>query len=83
MFNYFRTNQIPITLQGRPHDPEEYHQGQRAARRPSGRFGKQKTWTPPLSTTAFLAKSLSDENRLRVLLSLRQGRLSVSALFLP
>ena len=29
---------------------------------------------------AFLAKSLSDENRLRVLLSLRQGRLSVSAL---
>ena len=29
---------------------------------------------------AFLAKSLSDENRLRVLLSLREGRLSVSSL---
>ena len=27
---------------------------------------------------AFLAKSLSDENRLRVLVSLRDGRLSVS-----
>ncbi len=34
----------------------------------------------PLSTVAFLAKSLSDENRLRVLLSLREGRLSVSSL---
>jgi DNA-binding transcriptional ArsR family regulator len=33
-----------------------------------------------LSTAAFLAKSLSDENRLRVLVSLRAGRLSVSAL---
>ena len=33
-----------------------------------------------LSTVAFLAKSLSDENRLRVLLSLREGRLSVSSL---
>jgi ArsR family transcriptional regulator, zinc-responsive transcriptional repressor len=40
----------------------------------------QKAWTLPLSTAAFLAKSLSDENRLRVLLSLRKGRLSVSAL---
>jgi DNA-binding transcriptional ArsR family regulator len=34
----------------------------------------------PLSIVAFLAKSLSDENRLRVLLSLREGRLSVSSL---
>ena len=34
----------------------------------------------PLSTVAFLAKSLSDENRLRVLFSLRTGRLSVSSL---
>ena len=34
----------------------------------------------PLSTVAFLAKSLSDENRLRVLLRLREGRLSVSSL---
>jgi DNA-binding transcriptional ArsR family regulator len=34
----------------------------------------------PLSTVAFLAKSLSDENRLRVLRSLREGRLSVSSL---
>ena len=34
----------------------------------------------PLSTVAFLAKSLSDENRLRVLLSLRGGRLSVSSM---
>jgi DNA-binding transcriptional ArsR family regulator len=34
----------------------------------------------PLSTVAFLAKSLSDENRLRVLISLREGRLSVSSL---
>ena len=42
--------------------------------------GTKKVWTPSLSTVAFLAKSLSDENRLRVLLSLRQGRLSVSAL---
>lgn len=42
--------------------------------------GNKKAWTPPLSTAAFLAKSLSDENRLRVLLSLRKGRLSVSAL---
>jgi DNA-binding transcriptional ArsR family regulator len=33
-----------------------------------------------LSTVAFLAKSLSDENRLRVILSLREGRLSVSSL---
>jgi ArsR family transcriptional regulator, zinc-responsive transcriptional repressor len=33
-----------------------------------------------LSTVAFLAKSLSDENRLRVLISLRNGRLSVSSL---
>jgi len=33
-----------------------------------------------LSTVAFLAKSLSDENRLRVLLSLREGRVSVSSL---
>ena len=33
-----------------------------------------------LSTVAFLAKSLSDENRLRVLSSLREGRLSVSSL---
>jgi ArsR family transcriptional regulator, zinc-responsive transcriptional repressor len=33
-----------------------------------------------LSTVAFLAKSLSDENRLRVLISLREGRLSVSSL---
>lgn len=33
-----------------------------------------------LSTVAFLAKSLSDENRLRVLLSLRDGRRSVSSL---
>jgi DNA-binding transcriptional ArsR family regulator len=33
-----------------------------------------------LSTVAFLAKSLSDENRLRVLVSLRDGRLSVSSL---
>lgn len=33
-----------------------------------------------LSTVAFLAKSLSDENRLRVLVSLRDGRLSVSRL---
>jgi DNA-binding transcriptional ArsR family regulator len=40
----------------------------------------EKTWAPPLSTAAFLAKSLSDENRLRLLLSLRKGRLSVSAL---
>jgi ArsR family transcriptional regulator, zinc-responsive transcriptional repressor len=40
----------------------------------------QKAWVPSLSTVAFLAKSLSDENRLRVLLSLREGRLSVSAL---
>lgn len=33
-----------------------------------------------LSTVAFLAKCLSDENRLRVLVSLRKGRLSVSSL---
>ncbi|MBI5583547.1 MAG: winged helix-turn-helix transcriptional regulator [Deltaproteobacteria bacterium] len=33
-----------------------------------------------LSTVAFLAKSLSDENRLRVLISLRHGRMSVSSL---
>jgi DNA-binding transcriptional ArsR family regulator len=33
-----------------------------------------------LSTVAFLSKSLSDENRLRVLLNLRNGRLSVSSL---
>ena len=33
-----------------------------------------------LSIVAFLAKSLSDENRLRVILSLREGRLSVSSL---
>jgi DNA-binding transcriptional ArsR family regulator len=33
-----------------------------------------------LSTVAFLAKSLSEENRLRVLISLREGRLSVSSL---
>jgi DNA-binding transcriptional ArsR family regulator len=33
-----------------------------------------------LSTIAFLAKSLSDENRLRVLTSLGQGRMSVSSL---
>jgi DNA-binding transcriptional ArsR family regulator len=33
-----------------------------------------------LSTVAFLAKSLSDENRLRVLTRLRNGRMSVSSL---
>jgi DNA-binding transcriptional ArsR family regulator len=33
-----------------------------------------------LSTVAFLAKSLSDENRLRVLLCLQVGRRSVSSL---
>jgi DNA-binding transcriptional ArsR family regulator len=33
-----------------------------------------------LSTVAFLAKSLSDENRLRVLTTLRNGRMSVSSL---
>lgn len=33
-----------------------------------------------LSTVGFLAKSLSDENRLRVLVCLRNGRLSVSSL---
>jgi ArsR family transcriptional regulator, zinc-responsive transcriptional repressor len=32
----------------------------------------------PLQTLAFLAKSLSDENRLRILLSLSPGRKSVS-----
>jgi ArsR family transcriptional regulator, zinc-responsive transcriptional repressor len=37
-------------------------------------------WGEALSTVAFLAKSLSDENRLRVLISLREGRLSVSSL---
>jgi ArsR family transcriptional regulator, zinc-responsive transcriptional repressor len=37
-------------------------------------------WEQSLSTVAFLAKSLSDENRLRVLISLRDGRLSVSSL---
>ena len=40
----------------------------------------QEEWQQSLSTVAFLAKSLSDENRLRVLISLREGRLSVSAL---
>jgi ArsR family transcriptional regulator, zinc-responsive transcriptional repressor len=40
----------------------------------------QREWVPSLSTVAFLAKSLSDENRLRVLLTLRNSRLSVSAL---
>ena len=40
----------------------------------------QREWVPPLSTVAFLAKSLSDENRLRVLVSLREGRLSVTGL---
>ena len=39
----------------------------------------QADWEASLSTVAFLAKSLSDENRLRVLVSLRNGRLSVSA----
>jgi len=42
--------------------------------------GNQGEWEQPLSTVAFLAKSLSDENRLRVLISLREGRLSVSSL---
>jgi DNA-binding transcriptional ArsR family regulator len=42
--------------------------------------GNQGEWEPSLSTVAFLAKSLSDENRLRVLSSLRDGRLSVSGL---
>ena len=42
--------------------------------------GNQGEAEQPLSTVAFLAKSLSDENRLRVLLSLREGRLSVSSL---
>jgi ArsR family transcriptional regulator, zinc-responsive transcriptional repressor len=37
-------------------------------------------WGESLSTVAFLSKSLSDENRLRVLISLREGRLSVSSL---
>jgi DNA-binding transcriptional ArsR family regulator len=40
----------------------------------------QEEWQQSLSTVAFLAKSLSDENRLRVLISLREGRLSVSAM---
>jgi DNA-binding transcriptional ArsR family regulator len=40
----------------------------------------QGEWEQSLSTVAFLAKSLSDENRLRVLISLREGRLSVSSL---
>ena len=40
----------------------------------------QADWEASLSTVAFLAKSLSDENRLRVLVSLRAGRLSVSGL---
>jgi DNA-binding transcriptional ArsR family regulator len=40
----------------------------------------QGEWEQSLSTVAFLAKSLSDENRLRVLFSLREGRLSVSGL---
>ena len=40
----------------------------------------QEEWERALSTVAFLAKSLSDENRLRVLFSLREGRLSVSSL---
>jgi DNA-binding transcriptional ArsR family regulator len=43
-------------------------------------MGTQAEWEQPLSTVAFLAKSLSDENRLRVLISLREGRLSVSSL---
>ncbi len=43
-------------------------------------IGNQEEGEQSLSTVAFLAKSLSDENRLRVLLSLRQGRLSVSSL---
>ena len=44
--------------------------------------GLDKGWVygQALSTVAFLAKSLSDENRLRVLISLREGRLSVSSL---
>jgi DNA-binding transcriptional ArsR family regulator len=46
---------------------------------PSG-LDKDRESTRSLSTIAFLAKSLSDENRLRVLLSLREGRLSVSSL---
>ena len=33
-----------------------------------------------LNTLAFLAKSLGDENRLRILLSLRNGKKSVSSL---
>ena len=41
---------------------------------------KQGEGEQSLSTVAFLAKSLSDENRLRVLISLREGRLSVSSL---
>ncbi|MBI5584236.1 MAG: winged helix-turn-helix transcriptional regulator [Deltaproteobacteria bacterium] len=40
----------------------------------------QGEWEQSRSTVAFLAKSLSDENRLRVLISLREGRLSVSSL---
>jgi DNA-binding transcriptional ArsR family regulator len=43
-------------------------------------MGIQGEWEQSLSTVAFLAKSLSDENRLRVLISLREGRLSVSSL---
>ena len=35
-------------------------------------------WAEAFSTVAFLAKSLSDENRLRILLFLGNGRASVS-----
>gem|GEM_PF-171741 len=44
--------------------------------------GLDKGWVygQALSTVAFLAKSLSDENRLRVLISLSNGRRSVSSL---
>ncbi len=35
-------------------------------------------WAEDLSTIAFLAKSLSDENRLRILLLLSNGKESVS-----
>jgi len=44
--------------------------------------GPDKGWEygQALSTVAFLAKSLSDENRLRMLISLSNGRRSVSSL---
>jgi ArsR family transcriptional regulator, zinc-responsive transcriptional repressor len=46
-------------------------------------FRKPQEWVPleeDLQTVAFLAKSLSDENRLRILLSLNGGRKSVNSI---